>query len=98
MQKGPGKEKNEMLQKEAFADMKGRLFCLLDRYPEEMREIIMTDSDKANVVAAAFFANEVTYLENMEPEERAEVIMAYIETVWMAGYEAGYERSCSKAS
>lgn len=82
-----------MLPKEAFADMKERLFCLLDRYPEEMREIIMADEDKANVAAAAFFANEVTYLENMASEERAEVIMAYIETIWMAGYEAGHQRS-----
>lgn len=82
-----------MLHKEAFADMKERLFCLLDRYPEEMREIIMTDEDRANVAAAAFFANEVICLENMDAAERAEVIMAYIETVWMAGYEAGHARS-----
>jgi hypothetical protein len=82
-----------MLQKEAFADMKERLFGLLDRYPEEMREIIMTPEDKANVAATTFFANEVAYLENMDPQERAEVVMAYIETIWMAGYEAGHERS-----
>lgn len=72
--------------------MKERLFNLLDRYPEEMREIIMTLEDKANVAAAAFFTNEVACFVNMDPTERAEVVMAYIETVWMAGYEAGHER------
>lgn len=81
-----------MIPKEAFADMKERLFNLLDRYPEEMREIIMTLEDKANVAAAAFFTNEVACFVNMDPTERAEVVMAYIETVWMAGYEAGHER------
>jgi hypothetical protein len=58
-----------------------------------MREIIMTLEDRANVAAAAFFANEVAYLENMDAQERAEVVMAYIETIWIAGYEAGHERS-----
>ena len=82
-----------MQQKEAFADMKERLFGLLDRYPEEMREIIMTLEDKANVAAAAFFANEAAYLENMDPQERAEVVVAYIETIWLAGYEAGRTRN-----
>ncbi|NOG66376.1 MAG: hypothetical protein HND46_23445 [Chloroflexi bacterium] len=82
-----------MMPKEAFANMKERLFGLLDRYPEEMREIIMTPEDKANVAAAAFFTNEVVCLEKMDPTERAEVVMAYIETIWMAGYEAGHKRS-----
>jgi hypothetical protein len=82
-----------MLAKQAFAEMKNRLFFLLERYPEEMREIIMTVDDKANANAAAFFANEVAYLKDLGSKERAEAVAAYVETVWMAGFEAGREKS-----
>ncbi len=82
-----------MLQKQTSTDMISKLFFLLERYPEEMREIIMTAGDKDNICAAAFFAHQVAHLENIGPRERAEVILTYIETIWMAGFEAGYERT-----
>ena len=82
-----------MLAKQAFVEMKDRLFCLLERYPEEMREILMTDDDKANANAAAFFAHEVAYLKDLGSKERTDAVIAYIETVWMAGFEAGREKS-----
>lgn len=88
-----GKESGTVLQKQTSTDMINQLFFLLERYPEEMREIIMTTVDKANICAAAFFAHQVAHLENISPQEQAEVILTYIETIWMAGFEAGYERS-----
>jgi hypothetical protein len=77
----------------AFATMKDRLFNLLDRYPEEMREIVLTGEDQANVSAVAFFVQEVAHLPDMKGLEKAEVILAYIETIWMAGFEAGRTRN-----
>jgi|GEM_PF-5571660 len=77
----------------AFVTMKDRLFSLLDRYPEELREIVLTSEDQANVSAAAFFAQEVAHLPDMKGLEKAEAILAYIETIWMAGFEAGRTRN-----
>ncbi|MFN8459811.1 MAG: hypothetical protein U0401_35050 [Anaerolineae bacterium] len=87
-----------MLKKRTSVDkMQEKLFSLLDRYPEEMREIIMTRKDKANTSAAAFFVDKVASLESLNSTQRTEVILAYVEAVWMAGFEAAHERSSRKA-
>jgi len=82
-----------MLKQSTSINLQNKLFCLLERYPEEMREVIMTVGDKDSAHAAAFFANEVARLETVSPSQRAEAILAYVETIWMAGFEAGRERS-----
>lgn len=78
-----------MLKQQASTNLQNKLFTLLERYPEEMRDVFMTPEDKTNTRAAAFFANEVARLDKIDDQERIEAILAYVETIWMAGFEAG---------
>lgn len=78
-----------MLKQQTSTNLQNRLFTLLERYPEEMRDVLMTPEDKTNIQAAAYFANEVAHLDKIDDQERIEAILAYVETIWMAGFEAG---------
>lgn len=81
-----------MLKQQTSNQLQNKLFTLLERYPEEMRDVFMTPEDKTNTRAAAFFATEVARLDKIDDQERIEAIRAYIETIWMAGFEAGRTR------
>lgn len=78
-----------MLKQQASTHHQNKLYTLLERYPEEMRDIFMSPEDKANTQAAAFFATEVARLDTIDEQERIKAILAYVETVWMAGFEVG---------